>query len=81
MPKEPDLPEDGPEFRRAMKRVVWPWAVPGLVIALVGVVVLFASAFASPIGAGLFALGFGLELVGLVKGRRFRKAFIASHPL
>jgi hypothetical protein len=64
-----------------MRRIVWPWALPGLVLALAGVAVLAATAFASPIGAALLALGFGLEIFGGVKGRRFRKAFIASHPL
>ena len=81
MPKEPDLPEDSPEFRRAMRRLVWPWTVPGLVLALAGLAFLAAEALESPIGAVLLALGFGLEIYGLVKGRRFRKAFIASHPL
>ena len=81
MPKEPDLPEDSPEFRRAMRRIVWPWAAPGLVLVLAGLVLLAATAFESPIGAALLALGLGLEIYGFVKGRRFRKAFIASHPL
>ena len=81
MPKEPDLPEDSAEFRRRMKRVVWPWAVPGLVVALAGITLLWATAFESAIGAALLGLGFGLEAVGLVKGRRFRRAYIARHPL
>lgn len=64
-----------------MRRIVWPWAVPGLVLALAGLAFLAAKALESPIGAALLALGLGLEIYGLVRGRRFRKAFIADRPL
>ena len=81
MPKEPNLPEDKAEFRRRLKRVVWPWGIPGLLLALAGVALLWATAFESAIGAAMLGAGFGLEFVAIAKARRFRRAYIASHPL
>ena len=81
MPKEPDLPEHSAEFRAAIRRVVWPWAIPGLVLGLAGALVLFLTAFSDPLGYGLFGLGLGLEIHGMIRGRRFRRDYIAAHPI
>ena len=90
MPKEPELPEDGPDFRRKVRRVARGRLWIGFALSIGGVAgAVIVAAGEEPLGGprevwaclAVMAIGWGLMGAAIATRARFRRDYIASHPI
>jgi hypothetical protein len=90
MPKEPELPEDGPDFRREVRRVARGRLWFGFALSIGGVTgAVIVGAGDESLGGpravwaclAVMAIGWGFMGAAIAARTRFRRDYIASHPI